>query len=407
MAIQTYEGQVDVDYGYVLERGPFLTDSPDYFMHFAIGRAELARPRGGSMRRIGGLEGRLVPGARGNLGAPYFGNHLRFFWPRDRESYVATLHTFGPATVGLLSSIVAASEPTRRIETIRRPALPRVGDRPGSVASAPQGVVVGTLGGPSSTAALVLLDSSGQRIISRREIPGLDARVASNGTRTWAVLSRLGRNIRVQRLDSGLRPGLTRKVGSGEAGGVCISESSLWVSSNSSVNPRGTGLLLELDPDSGEVVRRHTVPWGAGAVACADGEAWLANGARGTVTRFTGSGTRTFRIGGAPSHIAIGEDSVWVADVARRRLVRVRPTEDAPPVSVPTDGSPYFLLIRDGQIIAPLIQSELAVVVSEAEARIVNRIGLPDIDPVVVFATSGASLTAISNTDGQLVPLVE
>jgi hypothetical protein len=43
---------------------------------------------------------------------------------------------------------------------------------------------------------------------------------------------------------------------------------------------------------------------------------WLANGATGTVLRMdphSGKTTRTIRVGGSVSAVAVGEGSVWVA----------------------------------------------------------------------------------------------
>lgn len=87
------------------------------------------------------------------------------------------------------------------------------------------------------------------------------------------------------------------------------------------------GLLTEVDPRTGGVVRRGIEPGGLApsAVAAGAGAIWIADGGGNTVSRIdTHSGAATaIPVGNGPAGLAVGERSVWVTLGLDDRVARI------------------------------------------------------------------------------------
>ena len=106
---------------------------------------------------------------------------------------------------------------------------------------------------------------------------------------------------------------------------------SLWATGG--VADRGAGTLLQLDPASGAVRNRFTVPGDAVGITSGFGSVWVAvtdaanPAGAGRVVRIdprTGKRLATIDLG-VPSGIAVGADAVWVTDARDGRLARIDP----------------------------------------------------------------------------------
>jgi hypothetical protein len=84
---------------------------PRGFLHFELDRRSRCyyadtggRPPDSHPTRLGEYAGWLEP-ADGK--GPYFGDHVRFFFRVTKIGWVASLHSFGSATRGLLARLVS------------------------------------------------------------------------------------------------------------------------------------------------------------------------------------------------------------------------------------------------------------------------------------------------------------
>jgi hypothetical protein len=92
-------------------RGHLWRNRPCCFLHFIIQTQQPGEGFSAPGERpatIGGIQGELAPA---NGAGGYFGNHVRFFFHRHSVHWLASLHSFGPGTVALLSRIVRSLRP--------------------------------------------------------------------------------------------------------------------------------------------------------------------------------------------------------------------------------------------------------------------------------------------------------
>ncbi|MBA2460690.1 MAG: protein kinase, partial [Actinobacteria bacterium] len=98
---------------------------------------------------------------------------------------------------------------------------------------------------------------------------------------------------------------------------------SLWI-----VNRAGNS-VIELDPTTIQRQREITVGKAPSAIAVGDGTLWVANFEDDTVTRITVTGrgqtveTDDFEVGDGPVDVAVGEGGVWVASSLDRTVTRL------------------------------------------------------------------------------------
>lgn len=145
---------------------------------------------------------------------------------------------------------------------------------------------------------------------------------------------------------------------------LAVGDQYLWV-----VNS-GDGTLARVDPRENLVIGRRT-PVGRDAqdVALGFDSAWVANRGDGTLTRVsTATGKRQgapIRVGGAPSMLAITENSVLVLDTDGKQVVWIDPRTETVRRTFSVSGSPSSLAVGEG-----------AVWVADARDGRLTRIGM-------------------------------
>ena len=306
---------VDIGYGAPWEpdsgsgwRRHLWRNRPCCFLHFVIQRG---RPlRGARPAVLGGRRGRLLPATSASYGAPYFGNHVRFFFRERGIDYVATLHNFGnAATTALLARLVAELRP---VSALRTPPMVR------RLMTAEAGIT-----GPRAIAA-----ASGAVWILGREQP-------INPAAPW-----LGARAALIKADPRTGKSEARTAIAGTARGLAATADAAWVALVRQVSPsESNGIVLRVNPATARVVATvQTGKWPSALTANAQG-LWVANAApffkRGTLVHIDAATNRrdgrAIPLGPAPSGLAVGAGSVWVADaiegtvrridVARRRTI--------------------------------------------------------------------------------------
>jgi YVTN family beta-propeller protein len=325
---------VDIGYGAPWESESASRPSPHAwrnrpccFLHFVIQRGPPVR--GARPALLGGKRGSLLP-ATGSFGsAPYFGNHVRFFFRERGVSYVATLHDFGNNnTTALLGRLVAQLRP---VETLLTPPLAnevrvvRFGNvGPTDIAAAPNALwiltrdraVDPTKPTPFSRGALLLLDPKSGRIQARMRV-------------------------------SGYMRGLAAAAGS------------VWIATARPLSAtRSEGVVLRVDPSTRRIVAAvRTGTWPA-ALASGGGAIWTVNSApffkRGTLVRIDPATNRldgpAIPLGPAPAGVAVGAGSVWVGDAIEGTVRRIDPVRRRAVGTIDVGNEPYALLFTNGSL---------------------------------------------------------
>jgi hypothetical protein len=110
------------------------------------------------------------------------------------------------------------------------------------------------------------------------------------------------------------------------------------------------------------VVAKRSVGIGAGPLAVAGGDVWVARPLAGTITRVSPTGTRVVDVGGAPVSLAAGFGKLWVAERDAERIERIDLSTLArsagagmsAPVSVVAGPSGVWALSLDAGAIYPI-----------------------------------------------------
>lgn len=108
--------------------------------------------------------------------------------------------------------------------------------------------------------------------------------------------------------------------------------------------------LSMLDPDTGQVVARHTLPHVPSALIWADAFFWTANAIAGTVTKVSPDGQveADTAVGKGPLALAFDGSSLWIANKEGKSLVRMNPVTSQVAETIDLKGEP-LALIFDGR----------------------------------------------------------
>lgn len=108
--------------------------------------------------------------------------------------------------------------------------------------------------------------------------------------------------------------------------------------------------LSTLDPDTGQVVARHTIPHVPSALIWADSFLWTANAFAGTVTKVSPDGqvVADTPVGKGPLALAFDGSSLWIANKEGKSLVRMDPATAQAAAPIGLAGEP-LALIFDGR----------------------------------------------------------
>jgi YVTN family beta-propeller protein len=353
---------VDIGYGAPWEPDPggglpaalvrrhLWRNRPCCFLHFVIQRGPPAL--GARPTLLGGRRGRLLPASGSSYGGLYFGNHLRFFFRERGLDYVATLHTFGNReTTALLGRLIRELRP---LATLRAPPPPRRGTtlRIGSV-------------GPRAIAA-----APGALWLLSRDQP-LDPQAP------WFTRAAL---LRLDPASGRIRARLTLRE---NVRGLAATESAVWVAASRPGSGTGEeGLVLRVDPKSNQVVARiRTGTWPAALVAD-EGGVWAVNTApfykRGTLVHIDARTNRLdgapLPLGRAPSGLAVGAGTVWVADALEGTVRRIDPARRRVVATIRVGRQPYALVFAGGSLWATNSDEGTVSRIDPATNRVVARI---------------------------------
>ena len=300
---------------------------PCCFLHLVVQRG--APAPGARPTMLGGRRGRLLAATTSGYSGPYFGNHVRFFFRERGVSYVVTLHTFGKReTTSLLGKLIAELRP---VMTLRPPAPPRQGTTVRIGSAGPRAMVAA----PGSLWVL----SRDQPIYPNRPWTGTRATLLRLESWTGAVSSRIS-------LAGGVR-------------GVAATETAVWVAAAQSVSAtREEGVVLRLHHETKRVVARtRTGTWPSALAADAAG-VWAVNTApfykRGTLVRIDAATNQldgpAVLLGRAPSGLAVGGGSVWVADSLEGTVRRIDPVRRRVISTIRVGRQPYALAFTAGSV---------------------------------------------------------
>jgi YVTN family beta-propeller protein len=322
---------VDIGYGAPWESESASQPSPHAwrnrpccFLHFVIQRGSPVR--GAHPALLGGKRGSLLPATGSFSSAPYFGNHVRFFFREHGVSYVGTLHDFGNEdTTALLGRLVAQLRPVETLRTpppMNEPRVVRFGNvGPIDIAGAPNALwiltrdraVDPTKATPFSRGALLLLDPDSGRIKARMRV-------------------------------------------SGYLHGLAAAAGSVWIATARPLSAtRSQGVVLRVDPSTRRIVAVIRAGTWPAALATGNRAIWAVNSApffkRGTLVRIDTATNRldgpAIPLGPAPSGVAVGANSVWVGDAIEGTVRRIDPARRRAVATIDVGNEPYALLFAN------------------------------------------------------------
>jgi DNA-binding beta-propeller fold protein YncE len=146
----------------------------------------------------------------------------------------------------------------------------------------------------------------------------------------------------VTRIDPNrLKPAQRIDVGVGSLDSVKARGASVWVTSDN-------GKVAQIDERSGTVEQRIALGGMLKGLAVVGGSAWVVNCRTGTVTHVEpGVGSRPFQVGGAPRDVAVGGGRVYVAVRASYPTCNTQPTDRVPgQIAVLPAGATRFRTLR-------------------------------------------------------------
>jgi YVTN family beta-propeller protein len=400
---------------------PVALNAPARFVHFVVGRAFLGVPAGARPASLGGRRGQLAPatpnGAFGS--APYFDNHVRFVWRERGTRYVATLHTFGEAaTERLLDRLLRELRPANALHAPRRAfAQAAIFTRPSSVALGFGAVWVTTANATYRTPSLLRVDPQTLQARGQRGAGQLDVHVAAGREGLWTVGATISDNghvvsrLQAHRIDpaSGRiisRTPLARLQGSN----LAVGAGAVWVSANRfhwrGMTAHATGTVWRIDPASGRVTARTTVPGGAGALLVSDDATWAVSAGAPLISRIDARTTRvtgTVRVGRHPVGLAAADGAIWVTDSGDGTVRRIDPRTLRVTATTHVGRAPFGIAADNRGLWVALLGEGAVARIDPATARVTQRVTTGG-DPVAVTADKRHVWVAL-NSDHALLRL--
>ena len=130
------------------------------------------------------------------------------------------------------------------------------------------------------------------------------------------------------------RPGSAITIGR-TAGAMAVGDGGVWVADPDART------MSRISPARDRVDEVVSTPGPATHLTTASHRLWLTDGTDGVTVVGTGGHTRTIPVGGAPTGLATGAGSVWVASTAAGTLTRVNPGRETVTATVRVGERPY------------------------------------------------------------------
>lgn len=340
-------------------------------------------------------------------------------WRERGSRYIATLHTFGEAaTERLLDRLLRELRPASSLHAPRRAeARAAIFTRPSAIALGFGAVWATTANATHRTPSLLRVDPQTLRARGQRDAGQLDVHVAAAREGLWTVGSTFDDDghgvfpLQAHRIDpaNGRIIGRTR-LARMQDGGLAVGAGAAWVSANRfawrGVTAHATGTVWRIDPASGRVTARTTVPGGAGALLVADGATWALGVGTRLISRIdvhTAEVTDTVRVGPRPVGLAACDGAIWVVDGGDGTVRRIDPTMRRVTATTYVGRAP-FGIAADGHGLWVALLGEGAVArIDPATARVTQRIPTGG-DPVAI-AADGRHVWVALNSDQALLRL--
>jgi len=229
--------------------------------------------------------------------------------------------------------------------------------------------------------AIGILDPEAAQIEDQIGYVGPSSGIASDGKTVWLAGTDSGT---VTRIAPNRRTFVSRDFGSTD--GVAYGSGSLWVTDS-----RGR-VLLQLRPDSFEVVQHIKVGNGPRAVKVGQNAAWVANTIDGTVTRIDLDrkvAPQTIPVGPGPVGIAIGGGGIWVTSAETTRVVRIDADSTGIVEPIPVGNGAGGVAYGEGAVWVANRDDDTVSRIDPATRKVTNTI--PGFDkPEAVLAKAGS-----------------
>jgi YVTN family beta-propeller protein len=142
---------------------------------------------------------------------------------------------------------------------------------------------------------------------------------------------------------------------------VAFGLGSLWI-----VN-RAANAVVEVDPATSKKLREITVGQSPAAIAVGSDSLWVANFDDDTVTRIVAVGgqtpTRTtIPVGDGPLDVAVGEGSVWVTNQLDRTVSRIDPETGEVVATIGIGSEPQRIAAGEGRVWVTVRAAEEGVI---------------------------------------------
>jgi hypothetical protein len=411
---------IDISYGAPWEpdsgggwRQHLWRNRPCCFLHFVI-QLKLGWPvRGARPAVLGGRRGQLLPASSSSYAGPYFGNHVRFFFRERGIKYVATLHNFGNAsTTALLGRLIAELRPVSALRAppaVRRPMTAKAGiTGPRAIAAAPGALWILArersinpaapwLG---ARAALIKADPRTGVSEARTAIVGTARGLAATADAAWVAFARqvspsesVGVVLRVSSATD--RVVATVRTGTWPSA-LVANPHGVWVANAAPFFKRGS--LVHIDPVTNRVDGRP-IPLGPApsGLAVGAGSVWVADATEGTVRRIDVARRRTvatIRVGREPYALVFARGSLWVTNSDDSTVTRIDASSNKL-VKIRVGRNPYGITAGLGSLWVASLGSGTVLRIGSSGRMIAKRRVCPD--PVTVAATSGSVWVACND----------
>jgi YVTN family beta-propeller protein len=245
--------------------------------------------------------------------------------------------TRGSGTITVQPNEVAVIDPDSN-EIVA--AIP-VGGRPGPVAVGEGGVWVGN----HEDRSVSRIDPVSRSIARTIAVEGTPTGLAVGEGAVWIVYGRLGTLSSVDPQFNVVSEPIDPGLGASTQGSVAVGNGAVWVVFDSA-------FVVRIDPASRRVTATGVARDGPTAIAVGEESVWVANAVDSTVSRLnprTTSEFGNFTVGREPSGVAVGAGAVWVSNRLDDSVSRIDPRSGSQ-TTIRVGGGPTGIAVGAGAV---------------------------------------------------------